>query len=89
MCPAEAHVNKKKKRIAIECKPNQSTELYHEGLCLHGALLSFPFVPSSHQKRMEFLVKDLRLAEFILSEGRDHSGNLNFRLSVCACGMQV
>lgn len=31
----------------------------------------------------------LRLAEFILSEGCDHSGNLNLRLTVCACGIQV
>lgn len=31
----------------------------------------------------------LRLAEFILSEGCNHSGNLNLRLFVGACGMQV
>lgn len=31
----------------------------------------------------------LRLAEFILSEGCNHSGNLNLRLFVGACGMRV
>lgn len=31
----------------------------------------------------------LGLAEFILSEGCNHPGNLNLKLSVGACGIQV
>lgn len=51
--------------------------------------MSFPFVSLSQQKYMEFLGRDYGDLEGSLYKGCDHSGNLNLKLFVSACGMQV